>query len=49
MGRVKLYDSPEWLRLQFLTNRKTIDEIAAMCGCSSNTIRDRLKKQKLIK
>jgi hypothetical protein len=49
MAKVKLYDSPEWLRLQFLTKKKTIEEIAKECSCSTNTIRTRLKQLKLIK
>ena len=47
--KVKLYDSPVWLREQFFYKKKTIDELAELCSCSPNTIRDRLKKFKLIK
>lgn len=49
MAKIKLYESDAWLRLQFVTKKKTIDEIAEMCGCSHNTIRTRLKKLKLIR
>lgn len=49
MAKLKLYDSPSWLHNQFVYQKKTIEELAEMCSCSQNTIRDRLKKLKLIK
>lgn len=49
MPKIKLYESEEWLRLQFVTKKKTIEEIAEMCNCSTNSIRTRLKKAKLIR
>ena len=49
MPKLKLYDSDDWLKLQFVTKKKTIEEIAAMCECSTNTIRTRLKAMKLIR
>lgn len=49
MKKLKLYESAEWLRGKFVREKKTVDEIAAEAGCSTNTIRTRLKALGLIR
>jgi transposase len=39
----KLYESKIWLRRQHITNGKSVDEIAAMCGVSHMTIRRKME------
>lgn len=34
----KLYESERWLRMQYLRQRKTPEEIAKICGVSHMTI-----------
>lgn len=47
--KVKPYKSVAWLRLQYVTNKKSIDEIAEWCGVSHNTIRQALKDNGFIR
>ncbi|WMI33709.1 helix-turn-helix DNA binding domain protein [Streptomyces phage Patelgo] len=46
---MKKYLSKTWLRLQFVTNKKSIDDIAAECNVNSRTIRRKLEEFELIK
>lgn len=43
----KPYTSEKWLRLQYLRNKKSPEEIAEMCGVSHMTIYRWLNKFKL--
>ncbi|ASZ74924.1 DNA binding protein [Rhodococcus phage Trina] len=45
----KVYDSKAWLQLEFVTRRKTVEQIAKEQGVAKNTIRERLKKFGLIR
>lgn len=49
MAKVKLYKSAEWLRMMFVLKKKSIEEMAAEAGCSTNSIRKGLKEQGLIR
>lgn len=49
MSKPKLYMSEAWLRLQYLTNKKSVEQIAKECGVAKNTIRTQLKKHGLVK
>lgn len=44
---MKLYESEKWLRYQYLRQRKSPEEIAAMCGVSHMTIYRWINKYKL--
>jgi hypothetical protein len=47
--RAKAYTSEAWLRRQYVTNGKSIDDICAECGVSYNTIRVQLIKFNLLR
>jgi hypothetical protein len=49
MSKVKLYASLEWLRLRFIQQRKSIEEMAKEARCSPASIRRALKDKDLIK
>lgn len=49
MATPKPYTSEKWLRLQYVQNKVSIDDIAKMCNVSHNTIRTQLIKFKLIR
>lgn len=43
----KLYESEKWLRMMYLRQRKSPEEIAKMCGVSHMTIYRAINKFKL--
>lgn len=45
----KYYQSEAWLRHRYHTQRKTIQEIAKECDCSTATIQNYLEKYGLIR
>jgi len=47
--KTKLYKSEAWLRLNFLTKKLSIDEIAALAGVSGRTIRTELQNRGLLR
>lgn len=47
MPKPKLYQSKSWLTLQHYTKKKSVDEIAAMCGVSHMTIRRAMENFKM--
>lgn len=49
MAKPKLYTSEAWLKSKYLKEGKSIDDIAAICGVSHNTIRTALLNAKLIR
>lgn len=46
---MKLENSKAWLKLKFIDQGKTIEEIAIEASCSSSTIRRALKREGFIK
>ena len=46
---MKLYKSKDWLKLRYVSQRKTIEQIAAECGVTEMTIRRHLQEFGLIK
>lgn len=49
MAKAKPYMSEAWMRLQYVVNRKTIQEIADESKVSYNTIRNKLIEFKLLR
>lgn len=41
---MKLYTSKDWLKLRYIVQHKSIQEMANECGVVENTIRNALKK-----
>lgn len=46
---MKLYENADWLRKRYITEKKTISEMAKEAGCSHMTIQRALEKYSLIK
>ncbi len=40
-------DRPEWLRRQYLHHRRSLEDIAAELGCSTGTIKNRLRSHNI--
>ncbi len=36
-------DRPDWLQHQYLTNRRSLEDLAQQLGCAPNTVRNRLR------
>lgn len=49
MGKAKPHNSEAWLRLQYVTKKKTIQEIADEAKVSYNTVRAKLIEFKLLR
>lgn len=47
MAKFKLYESKEWLKQKYITERRSIDEISKLCGVSYNTIKAAIKRHGL--